>query len=120
MLRSGTSLSNWNETGRPDPSWVFALEPKRDREVWDFVRETVGLTALPDTPAKRLEECELPAGGLPAELLETLRAATADDDELKWPCGQPVDDGRDLGVSSGWTDGTKPCAYKSAQFNILE
>ena len=50
-----------------------------DREVWDFVRETVGLTALPDTPAKRLEECELPAGGLPAELLETLRAATADD-----------------------------------------
>lgn len=47
-----------------------------DAAVWEFIRKTVGLSELRDTPAKPLSECDLPASRLSDDLRRTLGEAT--------------------------------------------
>jgi len=50
----------------------------QDTAVWDFVRETVGLAELPDTPPRALAQITLPTSELPKGLTDTLREALED------------------------------------------
>jgi alkyldihydroxyacetonephosphate synthase len=51
----------------------------RDREIWAFVSDALGLGTLPDTPALRLEDLSLPEIELRSDVLEHLGALTAPD-----------------------------------------
>jgi alkyldihydroxyacetonephosphate synthase len=49
----------------------------RDAEVWRFVRESLGVASLPDTPATPLEALSMPDVALTSEDLEALRNLTS-------------------------------------------
>lgn len=51
----------------------------RDAEVWEFIRQTVGLEELPDTRPQPLAACDLPAPRLDASVRAALEEALAPD-----------------------------------------
>ncbi|MBX3246047.1 MAG: FAD-binding oxidoreductase [Myxococcales bacterium] len=60
----------WNGWGLARQSFDLG---GNDEKVWDFLRESVGLPLLPETPARPLEACELPDVRLDAATLASLR-----------------------------------------------
>jgi alkyldihydroxyacetonephosphate synthase len=75
-MRYAREKLRWNGWG----SREVTFDTKgRDREVWEFVRQAVGLDALPSTPATTLDRVDLPAVRLSAGMIEGLGAVTSPD-----------------------------------------
>jgi alkyldihydroxyacetonephosphate synthase len=75
-MRYARERLRWNGWGSRDVSFDTQ---GRDREVWAFVRDAVGLEALPATPPLALENIELPAIRLSSSMVEALGAIVAPD-----------------------------------------
>jgi alkyldihydroxyacetonephosphate synthase len=75
-MRYAREKLRWNGWG----SREVTFETKgREREVWEFVRQAVGVEALPSTPPTPLDRVNLPPAGLAPTLVEGLVARTAAD-----------------------------------------
>lgn len=71
MTRYAREKLRWNGWGSREVSFDTK---GRDREVWEFVRGAVGLESLPSTPARALDDAELPAIRLSPAIVEGLGA----------------------------------------------